>query len=69
MPQLTLYAGPLSLFSRKVEIALREKNLEFEQVLVPSPRKRAMRRGTPRSSPPIPNGRSRCWWIARMMMN
>jgi glutathione S-transferase len=35
MPQLTLYAGPLSLFSRKVEIALREKNLEFEQVLVP----------------------------------
>jgi glutathione S-transferase len=35
MSNLTLYVGPLSLYSRKVEIALREKNLEFEQVLVP----------------------------------
>jgi glutathione S-transferase len=30
-----LYSGPLSLFSRKVEIALREKGLPFERVMVP----------------------------------
>ena len=30
-----LYSGPLSLFSRKVEIALREKGLPFEQIMVP----------------------------------
>ena len=29
---ITLYSGPLSLFSRKVEIALREKGLAFEQI-------------------------------------
>jgi glutathione S-transferase len=32
---ITLYSGPLSLFSRKVEIALREKNLAFERIMVP----------------------------------
>lgn len=32
---ITLYSGPLSLFSRKVEIALREKGLPFERVMVP----------------------------------
>lgn len=32
---ITLYSGPLSLFSRKVEIALREKGLAFERVMVP----------------------------------
>lgn len=32
---ITLYSGPLSLFSRKVEIALREKGLSFERVMVP----------------------------------
>lgn len=32
---ITLYSGPLSLFSRKVEIALREKGLGFERVMVP----------------------------------
>ena len=32
---ITLYSGPLSLFSRKVEIALREKGLHFERVMVP----------------------------------
>ncbi len=32
---MKLYSGPLSLFSRKVEIALREKGLPFEQILVP----------------------------------
>jgi glutathione S-transferase len=31
---MKLYSGPLSLFSRKVEIALHEKGLAFEQVLV-----------------------------------
>ncbi len=30
-----LYSGPLSLFARKAEIALREKGLAFEQVMVP----------------------------------
>jgi len=28
---MKLYSGPLSLFSRKVEIALREKGLAFER--------------------------------------
>ncbi|WP_439496781.1 glutathione S-transferase family protein [Bosea sp. (in: a-proteobacteria)] len=32
---ITLYSGPLSLFSRKVEIALREKDLAFERIMVP----------------------------------
>lgn len=32
---ITLYSGPLSLFARKVEIALREKGLAFERVMVP----------------------------------
>ncbi|MGH6816633.1 MAG: glutathione S-transferase family protein, partial [Hyphomicrobiaceae bacterium] len=32
---MKLYAGPLSLFSRKVEIALYEKGLSFERVPVP----------------------------------
>lgn len=32
---ITLYSGPLSLFSWKVEIALREKALPFERVTVP----------------------------------
>lgn len=32
---MTLYSGPLSLFSRKVEIALHEKGLPFERVQVP----------------------------------
>jgi len=32
---MKLYSGPLSLFSRKIEIALREKALPFERVVVP----------------------------------
>lgn len=32
---ITLYSGPLSLYSRKVEIALREKGLAFERIQVP----------------------------------
>lgn len=31
---MKLYSGPLSLFGRKVEIALREKGLPFERVMV-----------------------------------
>lgn len=32
---MKLYSGPVSLFSRKVEIGLHEKGLAFEQILVP----------------------------------
>lgn len=32
---MKLYSGPLSLFSRKVEIALHEKGLSFERIQVP----------------------------------
>ncbi|MGO4174380.1 glutathione S-transferase family protein [Bosea sp. TAF32] len=32
---ITLYSGPLSLFSRKVEIALQEKGLGFQRIMVP----------------------------------
>jgi glutathione S-transferase len=32
---MQLFSGPLSLFSRKVEIALAEKGLPFERVMVP----------------------------------
>jgi glutathione S-transferase len=32
---MKLYSGPLSLFSRKVEIALGEKNIAFDRVMVP----------------------------------
>jgi len=35
MPDRILYVGPLSLFLRKAEIALREKGLDYERVLVP----------------------------------
>lgn len=30
-----LYSGPLSLFGRKVEIALAEKSIAFDRVMVP----------------------------------
>jgi glutathione S-transferase len=32
---MKLYSGPLSLFARKIEIALQEKGLDFERVMVP----------------------------------
>jgi glutathione S-transferase len=32
---MKLYSGPLSLFARKIEIALAEKSLQFERVMVP----------------------------------
>jgi glutathione S-transferase len=35
MPDRILYVGPLSLYSRKVEIALREKGLPYQLELVP----------------------------------
>jgi glutathione S-transferase len=35
VPHMKLYSGPLSLFARKVEIALREKSLAFDRMMVP----------------------------------
>jgi glutathione S-transferase len=35
MSERILYVGPLSLFSRKAEIALREKGLDYERIMVP----------------------------------
>jgi len=35
MDRLKIYSGPLSMFGAKVEIAAREKNLEFDLVMVP----------------------------------
>ena len=32
---MKLYSGPLSLFCRKAEIALKEKGIAFERVMVP----------------------------------
>ncbi len=40
VPSLTLYSGPLSLFSAKVRIALAEKGLAYERVDVPFDRRR-----------------------------
>ena len=34
-PRLTIYSGPLSMFGAKVEIAAREKELDFDLVMVP----------------------------------
>ena len=34
-PYMLLYSGPVSLFARKVEIALHEKGLTFDRVMVP----------------------------------
>ena len=35
MNKMTLYSGPLSMFGAKVEIALREKSIDFDLVMVP----------------------------------
>ncbi len=35
MTSLRLYSGPLSMFGAKAEIALREKGLDFELIMVP----------------------------------
>ena len=60
MTRLTLYSGPLSLFSRKVEIALNEKALPFERVMVPfsqaagySPKHPAVLAANPKSQVPV----------------
>jgi glutathione S-transferase len=55
-----LYAGPLSLFSRKVEIALREKGLAFERTTVAfsqaggyAPRHAAVSAANPKAEVPV----------------
>jgi glutathione S-transferase len=57
---MKLYSGPLSLFSRKVEIALQEKSLAFERVMVPfsqaqgySPKHPAVLAANPKSQVPV----------------
>jgi glutathione S-transferase len=57
---ITLYSGPLSLFSRKVEIALREKNLAFERIMVPFNQTTGYDPSIPKSSPSTRSARSRC---------
>jgi glutathione S-transferase len=34
-PTIRIYSGPLSMFGAKAEIALREKGLDFELIMVP----------------------------------
>ena len=60
MTERTLYVGPLSLFSRKVEIALREKGLLYARELVPftqdrgySPKHPAVVAGNPLQKVPV----------------
>jgi glutathione S-transferase len=57
---MLLYSGPLSLFSRKVEIALVEKNIAFDRVLVPftqtrgyAPKHPAVLAANPKSQVPV----------------
>ena len=57
---MQLYSGPLSLFSRKVEIALLEKGLPFERVMVPftqtvgySPKNANVLRTNPKGQVPV----------------
>ena len=56
MAERILYVGPLSLFSRKAEIALREKGLDYRRVLVPFTQEAGYRprlRCRPESSPDL----------------
>jgi glutathione S-transferase len=60
MPERILYVGPLSLFSRKVEIALREKGLLYARELVPftqakgyQPKHPAVATGNPLQKVPV----------------
>src|SRR5438128_692256 len=55
-----LYVGPLSVYSRKVEIALREKGLGYERVLVPftqaagyQPKHPVVAHGNPKGQVPV----------------
>jgi glutathione S-transferase len=57
---MKLYSGPVSLFSRKVEIALHEKGLSFERIQVPfsqttgySPRDPAVLAANPKGQVPV----------------
>lgn len=57
---MKLYSGPLSLFSRKVEIALNEKGLAFERVMVPftqtvgyAPKNAEVQRMNPKAQVPV----------------
>src|SRR5215813_13855713 len=59
-PLMKLYSGPLSLFSRKVEIALGEKGLAFEREMVPftqakgySPKQPAVLAANPKAQVPV----------------
>jgi glutathione S-transferase len=57
---MLLYSGPLSLFSKKIEIALAEKGLPFERVLVPftqtrgyAPKHEAVLKANPKVQVPV----------------
>src|SRR5712671_6086889 len=57
---MKLYCGPLSLFSRKVEIALHEKGLPYEREMVAftqakgySPKHPAVVAGNPKAQVPV----------------
>lgn len=57
---MLLYSGPLSLFSRKVEIALHEKGVPFERVMVPfsqaagyAPKHPAVMAANPKAQVPV----------------
>ena len=57
---MKLYSGPLSLFARKVEIALNEKGIAFERVMVPfsqaqgySPKHPAVLAANPKGQVPV----------------
>jgi glutathione S-transferase len=58
--RLTIYSGPLSMFGAKVEIAAREKGLDFDLVMVPydskagySPRHPEVLRINPKKQVPV----------------
>src|SRR5271163_616489 len=57
---MKLYSGPLSLFSRKAEIALNEKGVPFERIMVPfcqaqgySPKHPAVLAANPKGQVPV----------------
>src|SRR5579863_6993736 len=57
---MKLYSGPLSLFSRKAEIALNEKGIAFERIMVPfsqahgySPKHAAVLAANPKGQVPV----------------
>lgn len=57
---MTLYSGPISMFARKAEIALGEKGLAFERIMVPftqaagySPKHPNVAAGNPKAQVPV----------------